>query len=88
MNYLNVVGKLTTEIEKHLGINEKTLSEYIIELARTSVLNDFRVKLKEEGGEFPQALVDHWYSFINQMLGSAVPKTEPKIETNSKQNSH
>jgi len=65
---LSVVGKISTEVENHLGIADKDLAEFIIDLAKNNSLNDFKQTLNEEGGEFPQQLVENWHSFVNNML--------------------
>jgi hypothetical protein len=50
----NLEAFLSTELDNHLGVSDKTLAEFIIDLAkRHPTLPAFRVALEENGAEFP-----------------------------------
>lgn len=51
---LSLVSKICTELENHLGINDKDLAEFIIALARKhSTFDKFKASLVKNGAEFP-----------------------------------
>ena len=51
---LSLVSKICTELENHLGINDKDLAEFIIALAdKHSSLEKFKAALAKNGAEFP-----------------------------------
>ena len=56
---LSLVSKICTELENHLGINDKDLAEFIIALAeKYSSLEKFKAALAKNGAEFP--VRGHW----------------------------
>ncbi len=51
---LSLVSKICTELENHLGINDKDLAEFIIALARKhSSFDKFKASLLNNGADFP-----------------------------------
>ena len=51
---LSLVSKICTELENHLGINDKDLAEFIIALAaKHPTLERFKASLDKNGAEFP-----------------------------------
>ena len=51
---LSLVSKICTELENHLGINDKVLAEFVIALAeKHPSLESFKSVLAENGAEFP-----------------------------------
>jgi ATP-dependent RNA helicase DHX8/PRP22 len=55
---LQVVSKIVQELENHLGLSDKDLAEFIINLADKNELQDFVKDLNENGGdEFPEQFV-------------------------------
>ena len=51
---LSLVSKICTELENHLGINDKDLAEFIIALAdKHPKLEKFKTVLEKNGAEFP-----------------------------------
>lgn len=51
---LSLVSKICTELENHLGINDKDLAEFIIALAdKHPTLEKFKTSLEKNGAEFP-----------------------------------
>ncbi|KAF2973401.1 hypothetical protein GQX73_g141 [Xylaria multiplex] len=60
LELLSLVSKVTSELQNHLGINEKTLAEFIIaQRLQCSKLAEFREKLSGMGGaSWPDSLFD------------------------------
>jgi ATP-dependent RNA helicase DHX8/PRP22 len=69
LQQLSLVSRVTTTLENHLGIADKTLSEFIIELAKDSKdVQSFRQSLNENGAEMPEQLVHTIWNLIQKML--------------------
>ena len=50
LQYLSLVNKVCQELDHHLGVSDKTLAEFIIDLAKThKELPAFRAALEENG---------------------------------------
>lgn len=59
---------MCTELENHLGIKDKVLSEFIIDLSASSAnCDDFRKDLVENGAEMTEILVDRIWNLIQHM---------------------
>ncbi|KAF3104229.1 DEAH-box ATP-dependent RNA helicase prp22 [Orbilia oligospora] len=59
LELLSLVSKITTELTNHLGINDKTLAEFIINLHNDSKsLSDFKSRLTSMGVDFPNSLAE------------------------------
>ncbi|MCJ1366155.1 DEAH-box ATP-dependent RNA helicase prp22 [Acarospora aff. strigata] len=59
LELLSLVSKVTSELQNHLGINDKTLAEFVIDQhSQCSFLPEFRSKLEAMGAEFPRSLVE------------------------------
>jgi ATP-dependent RNA helicase DHX8/PRP22 len=76
LEYLQLVTKVTTEIENHLGLNDKTLAEFIIKTAKKKTLEEFKCKLDEMEASFPLPLIESIYRLV-QLL--PVKKRAPKV---------
>ncbi|XP_064536192.1 ATP-dependent RNA helicase DHX8 [Drosophila montana] len=71
LEYLSLVSKICTELDNHLGINDKDLAEFIIDLEHKHRSYDaFRKALLENGAEFPDSLVQNLQRIINLMRPS------------------
>ncbi|XP_034652656.1 ATP-dependent RNA helicase DHX8 [Drosophila subobscura] len=71
LEYLSLVSKICTELDNHLGINDKDLAEFIIDLENKHRSYDaFRKALLENGAEFPDSLVQNLQRIINLMRPS------------------
>ncbi|KAL4525206.1 hypothetical protein Ndes2526A_g07284 [Nannochloris sp. 'desiccata'] len=69
LQYLSLVSKVTTELENNLGIADKTLAEFIIEISKDKANpKEFRLALKKEGAELPEPLVETLWAVIQRML--------------------
>ena len=67
---LSLVNKVCTELDNHLGVNDKTLAEFIIDLAQQNIddVNAFRAALDENGAEFPASLCATLHTLVKQLL--------------------
>ncbi|EDV98440.1 ATP-dependent RNA helicase DHX8 [Drosophila grimshawi] len=71
LEYLSLVSKICTELDNHLGINDKDLAEFIIDLEhKHRSYESFRTALLENGAEFPDSLVQNLQRIINLMRPS------------------
>ncbi|PBP16091.1 ATP-dependent RNA helicase DHX8 [Diplocarpon rosae] len=58
LELLSLVSKVTSELQNHLGISDKTLAEFVIaQHAQCKSLDEFQTKLEAMGAEFPQSLI-------------------------------
>lgn len=56
------------ELENHLGVSDKTLSEFVIEMADgKDSAPAFRKALAEQGAELPESLAETLFSLIKRM---------------------
>eukprot|EP00884_Botryococcus_braunii_P019060 jgi/Botrbrau1/5838/Bobra.0366s0019.1 len=68
LQYLALVSKITTELENNLGISEKTLAEFIIQLAEEKkTVAEFRKALIENGAEMPDGFIETLWAVIKRM---------------------
>ncbi|KAG6919029.1 hypothetical protein DXG01_009739 [Tephrocybe rancida] len=84
LEYLSLVAKITQELNNHLGLNDKTLAEFIIALHDQSnkSLSAFKAKLNEMDAGFPASFVEN----IDRLILSMHPKHKKKSSKPSKQN--
>ncbi|KAH8416000.1 hypothetical protein KR222_006328 [Zaprionus bogoriensis] len=81
LEYLSLVSKICTELDNHLGINDKDLAEFIIDLEhKHRSYESFRKALLENGAEFPDSLVQNLQRIINLMRPSR-PGSDSKADT-------
>ncbi|XP_054717048.1 ATP-dependent RNA helicase DHX8-like [Uloborus diversus] len=72
LEYLSLVSKICTELENHLGINDKDLAEFIIDLARKNEsFEAFRKALLQNGAEFTDSFMSNLLRIIQQMKPSS-----------------
>lgn len=75
LELLSLVSKVTSELQNHLGINEKTLAEFVIaQRVECASFEDFKAKLAAVGAEFPPSLVDS----IDRLVQTMHPKFKGK----------
>ncbi|CAL8099006.1 unnamed protein product [Orchesella dallaii] len=68
LEYLSLVSKVCTELENHLGMNDKDLAEFIIALAdENPTFDGFRIALDKNGAEFTDSLTANLYRLIKHM---------------------
>ncbi|KAL3426041.1 ATP-dependent RNA helicase DHX8 [Phlyctema vagabunda] len=59
LELLSLVSKVTSELQNHLGISDKTLAEFVIaQHSQCSSLEEFQTKLEAMGADFPQSLIE------------------------------
>jgi ATP-dependent RNA helicase DHX8/PRP22 len=59
LELLSLVSKVTSELQNHLGISDKTLAEFVIaQHSECKSLDEFQEKLEAMGAEFPQSLIE------------------------------
>lgn len=68
LEHLSLVSKICTELENHLGLNDKDLAEFIIDLAdKNPTLGSFKTALEKNGAEFDDSLVANLLRLIQHM---------------------
>ncbi|XP_071446901.1 ATP-dependent RNA helicase DHX8 [Hetaerina americana] len=68
LEHLSLVSKICTELENHLGLNDKDLAEYIIALAEENdTLEKFKKVLEENGAEFSDSFMANLLRIIHHM---------------------
>ena len=75
LEFLSLVSKVTSEIQNHLGVSDKTLAEFVIDQhAGAKGVADFKEQLEAMGAEFPQSLVES----IDRLVLTLHPKYKNK----------
>ncbi|GAB1319295.1 DEAH-box ATP-dependent RNA helicase prp22 [Madurella fahalii] len=75
LELLSLVSKVTSELQNHLGISEKTLAEFVIaQRLECASFADFKAKLATVGAEFPPSLVES----IDRLVLAMHPKFKGK----------
>ena len=75
LEILSLVSKVTSELQNHLGINEKTLAEFVIaQHFKCSTSAEFKSQMEAMGAEFPQSLVES----IDRLILTMHPKHKKK----------
>ncbi|KAL2169081.1 hypothetical protein VTG60DRAFT_6503 [Thermothelomyces hinnuleus] len=75
LELLSLVSKVTSELQNHLGINEKTLAEFVIaQRLECGSFEDFKAKLAAVGADFPPSLVES----IDRLVQTMHPKFKGK----------
>ncbi|ERN12543.1 probable pre-mRNA-splicing factor ATP-dependent RNA helicase DEAH5 [Amborella trichopoda] len=69
LEYLSLVSKVCSELESHIGLGDKLLAEFIIDLGKNSAnVEEFDKKLKENGAEMPDYFVQTLLTIIHAIL--------------------
>lgn len=82
LELLSLVSKVTSELQNHVGVGDKTLAEFLIaQRLECDSLDQFREKLAGIGADFPPSLVDSLDRLVLAMHPkfkgkNGVPKTE------------
>ncbi|XP_002734274.1 ATP-dependent RNA helicase DHX8-like [Saccoglossus kowalevskii] len=78
LEYLSLVSKVCTELDNHLGLNDKDLAEFIINLAeKNNAFDTFKSALVENGAEFPDSFISNLLRLIQRMKPA---KKDIKVE--------
>uniref|UniRef100_A0A5F8GDQ9 ATP-dependent RNA helicase DHX8 n=1 Tax=Monodelphis domestica TaxID=13616 RepID=A0A5F8GDQ9_MONDO len=87
LEYLSLVSKVCTELDNHLGINDKDLAEFVINLAeKNTTFETFKASLTKNGAEFTDSLISNLLRLIQTMRPPAKPSAvkdpvvKPKTE--------
>ncbi|EGN96603.1 hypothetical protein SERLA73DRAFT_111238 [Serpula lacrymans var. lacrymans S7.3] len=75
LEFLSLLAKITQEIDNHIGLNDKTIAEYVISLhdASNSLL-DFKTKLKDADADFSESFIEN----MDRLILSLHPKHKKK----------
>lgn len=85
LEHLSLVSKICTELDNHLGMNDKDLAEFIIDLAETNTtLETFKRALIENGAEFPDSFISNLLRIIQLMRTSKKSSTNENDENDQK----
>ncbi|XP_043483846.1 ATP-dependent RNA helicase DHX8 [Leptopilina heterotoma] len=78
LEHLSLVSKICTELENHLGINDKDLAEFIIHLSeKNSTFEGFKKVLNENGAEFSDSFVQNLLRIIKHMKPTPAQASPP-----------
>jgi ATP-dependent RNA helicase DHX8/PRP22 len=73
LEHLSLVSKICTELENHLGINDKDLAEFLISLAeQNGKFDEFKRALSQNGAEFADSFIANLLRIINHMKPKAI----------------
>ncbi|GFY65647.1 ATP-dependent RNA helicase DHX8 [Trichonephila inaurata madagascariensis] len=74
LEYLSLVSKICTELDNHLGISDKDLAEFIIDLAeKNDTFESFKKALNDNGAEFTESFISTLLRIIKQMRPKDMP---------------
>lgn len=81
LELLSLVNKITQEINNYIGINDKTLAEFIIALhdAADNSLDKFKAILVDSGNPFP----DSFITTVDRLILTLHPKYKKRNTTNA-----
>lgn len=72
LEYLSLVSKVCTELDNHLNMNDKTLAEFVIDLAdKNRTMEGFRKALIENGADFSGGLMRSLFDLVTRMRSLA-----------------
>lgn len=82
---LSLVSKVCTELENHLGVNDKDLAEFIIDLAeKNPSFEKFKKALLEASGEpFPDSFIANLLRIIQRMNPSMRQPAQQQASTSA-----
>ncbi|KAH9641252.1 hypothetical protein HF086_016425 [Spodoptera exigua] len=68
LEHLSLVSKVCTELDNHLGLNDKDLAEFIIDIAdKNTAFDSFKKALIENGAEFSDSFMTNLLRIIQHM---------------------
>ncbi|XP_075950220.1 ATP-dependent RNA helicase DHX8 isoform X2 [Anarhichas minor] len=81
LEYLSLVSKVCTELDNHLGISDKDLAEFVIDLAeKQPTFDGFKALLLQNGAEFTDSLVGNLLRLIQTMRPPSKSSTSKVFE--------
>ena len=85
LELLSLVSKVTSELQNHLGINDKTLAEFVIaQHEKCQTLSDFKLRMDAMGGDFPASLVES----VDRLILTMHPKHKGKAKAKELEAQH
>ncbi|OAQ65983.1 ATP-dependent RNA helicase DHX8 [Pochonia chlamydosporia 170] len=83
LELLSLVSKVTSELQNHVGVGDKTLAEFLIsQRLESSSADDFRKRLDKIGADFPPSLIDS----LDRLVLAMHPKFKGKaIQSNGEE---
>lgn len=83
LEHLSLVSKVCTELDNHLGLNDKDLAEFIIDLAdKHASIDEFKKALIENGAEFSDSFMTNLLRIIQHMKPAPVSTAKSKEHSN------
>lgn len=85
LEHLSLVSKVCTELDNHLGLNDKDLAEFIIDIAdKNPAFDGFKKALIENGAEFSDSFMTNLLRIIQHMkpVNNATQKAAPQENAN------
>ena len=80
LELLSLVSKVTSELQNHLGISDKTLAEFVIaQHSQCQSLPKFQSKMEDMGADFPPSLVES----IDRLILTMHPKHKGRANGHS-----
>ncbi|RKU47189.1 DEAH-box ATP-dependent RNA helicase prp22 [Coniochaeta pulveracea] len=77
LELLSLVSKVTSELQNHLGISEKTLAEFVIaQRLECASFDEFKKKLAAAGAEFPASLLES----IDRLVRTMHPRMKKQAQ--------
>ena len=77
LEHLALVSSVSSELHNHLGINDKTLAEFMIAQHEQCLdLSDFTARMDALGADLPQSLVES----IDRLINTLQPKAKTKSD--------
>lgn len=68
LEHLSLVSKVTSELSNHLGVSDKVLAEFIIDLhAKSKNVSEFQTQLDQLGAELSASFVENLDRIIRTM---------------------
>ncbi|KAF6209908.1 hypothetical protein GE061_015662 [Apolygus lucorum] len=85
LEHLSLVSKVCSELENHLGLNDKDLAEFIIDLAdKNNNFDSFKKALLENDAEFSDSFVSNLLRIIQLMRPkTAKPSSKPATKADA-----
>ena len=85
LEYLSLVSKICTELDNHLGVNDKDLAEFVIHMAqRNDTYEAFRTELADNQADFPDSFSSNLYRIVQKMFPAPSKKTSVEIDDDAK----
>lgn len=81
LEYLSLVAKITSELQNHVGIGDKSLAEFVIDQHGGKDIASFKKALNDMQADFPDSLV----TSIDRLVLTMHPKYKKSLTRNRKE---